>query len=135
MKTETVLEGGKATPPTEIPTKKATDKYTYSFSGWDTTYDNITQDTIIAAWFTANKVTVNTPDNDNNPVAPDADVKPGTPDSGNKTDDDKVPGNKYTYMGSADSPSTGDEMPIIILLVMMLASVVGLVVLRKKNIE
>lgn len=135
MKTETVLEGGKATPPTEIPTKKATDKYTYSFSGWDTTYDNITQDTIIAAWFTANKVTVNTPDNNNNPVAPDADVKPGTPDSGNKTDDDKVPGNKYTYMGSADSPSTGDEMPIVILLVMMLASVVGLVVLIKKNIE
>lgn len=135
MKTETVLEGGKATPPTEIPTKKATDKYTYSFSGWDTTYDNITQDTIIAAWFTANKVTVNTPDNNNNPVAPDADVKPGTPDSGNKTDDGKVPDNKYTYMGSADSPSTGDEMPIVILLVMMLASVVGLVVLRKKNIE
>lgn len=137
MKTETVVEGNAATPPTEVPTKKATTKYTYTFSGWDTSYDNITQDTIIAAWFTANKIVANdsdpTPDG-NTPVAPDADVKPGTTDD-NKTDDDKNQDNKYTYMGSADSPSTGDETPIVILLVMMLVSVAGLVVLRRKSIE
>ncbi len=44
MKTETVIEGSAATPPTTTPTKKETDKYTFSFSGWDLDYSKITSD-------------------------------------------------------------------------------------------
>ena len=44
MKTEIVEEGSAATPPEEEPTKPETDKYTYSFSGWDLDYSSITSD-------------------------------------------------------------------------------------------
>ncbi len=151
MKTETVVEGSSATPPTELPTKKATDKYTYTFSGWDTSYSSITKDTIIAAWFTAKEIVKddepgsNKPDN-NEPVnpdkpdntdkpddnkAPDATVTPGDKDEPSK--DNNTTGGDYTYMGSAGSPNTGDGTPIMILLAMMFISVAGMVALKKNK--
>lgn len=44
LKAQTVEEGKNATPPTRTPTKEG-----YTFKGWDTSYNNITKDTIIQA--------------------------------------------------------------------------------------
>ena len=41
--------------------------------------------------------------------------------------------NSYTYLGSADSPKTGDALPIVVVAFMMLVSGAGVVVLRKVN--
>ena len=183
MKTETVKSGESATPPTETPTKKATDKYTYEFEGWDTDYSAITADTIVSAWFTDNKI-VEEPENKdgnnngngdnnsgntdngnnnnnnnnnnsgsgsgnknndggnktNNP--PSTTVKPGTTTnittntpSGSGAGDISTAPVRYTYMGSASSPKTGDAAPIAVVMVVMLTSAVGMVVLRKKAKE
>ena len=48
LKTEVVTKGGTATPPA-APTRKPTAEYTYTFSGWDKNYYNITGDMIITA--------------------------------------------------------------------------------------
>lgn len=64
--TETVREGASAVNPVaagyiSAPTKEPTVQYTYSYGGWDTSLDNITQDTTITAVFTSitRKYTVN----------------------------------------------------------------------------
>lgn len=148
MKTETVKDGESATPPTAVPTKSPTDKYTYTFEAWDVDYSAITKDTIISAWFTANKI-----------AEPDA-PKPEDPTTEEPTKEDptteepapeKVPptivntptnnsgpssssgtGNKYSYLGSVSSPKTGDTAPIIIIGLIMVISAVGLVIFTKK---
>lgn len=142
MKTEVVLEGEAATPPTEVPTKTATDKYVYTFSGWDTDYSSIEKDTIIAAWFTAKEKDSNTNDNPQPPASDDTpgdeDDKSNEPDNDTTTEDDKEPGSNngdYTYMGSAGSPNTGDATPVMLLLVMMIISSAGIITLKKLNKE
>lgn len=119
MKTETVKEGMAAVPPTETPTKSESAEYTYTFSGWDTDYSSITQDTVIAAWFTAHKKG-ETPDQPTDPTNPGK--NPGTTTTP-----------KYTYLGSADSPKTGDAAPIAVFAVVMVLSGAGIVVLKKKK--
>ena len=141
MKTETVVEGESATPPTDIPTKKASAKYTYTFSGWDTDYSSITKDTIIAAWFTATEIDNSGSDNTTEePKAPDATVTPGDNNTNDNTTNNDTSNNTtennnggYTYMGSAGSPNTGDETPLLILLMMMVISASGVVFLKKMN--
>ncbi|MBQ9234483.1 MAG: hypothetical protein IJ167_10700, partial [Lachnospiraceae bacterium] len=175
MKTETVKSGESATPPTATPTKKETDKYTYAFEGWDTDYSAITGDTIISAWFTANKKvdeknnsennnpTSNNPtnnegnngnnnnNNSSNNNKPNNTTQTPTPSSDipqtSVTPDVTAPANdagvndisttpvRYTYMGSASSPKTGDATPIAAVIFVMLSSVVGMSILRKKAKE
>lgn len=154
MKTEQVESGKSATPPTQTPTKTPSAKYTYKFSQWDKDYTNITADTVISAWFTAHAIEDNkdeTPDDNKEPEQkPDDSNKPGTTPDDNKEpvkDPDKDPGKdatvtppsqpttqqpQYGYMGSADSPRTGDGTPIILLMFIMMMSVGGMVVLKKK---
>lgn len=50
IKSETVLYGNSATAP-ETVVKVKDDGYTYEFTGWDKTFDNITQNTIVNALF------------------------------------------------------------------------------------
>ncbi len=52
LKTEQVLEGDSATPPTE-PTREC-----YTFKGWDGNYENVEQDEVVTATYEINKVTV-----------------------------------------------------------------------------
>ncbi len=131
MKVETVADGGSATPPVTTPRKTATDKYTYTFSGWDTDYSKITKDTIISAWFTAKNI------NGGDPADPE---NPGnTEDPGNTDKPEPKPPlisndkPQYSYLGSAQSPNTGDEVPIVALAFVMLLSVSGMVVVIKKQ--
>ncbi|MBR3833782.1 MAG: LPXTG cell wall anchor domain-containing protein [Lachnospiraceae bacterium] len=137
MKTETVVEGNAATPPVEIPKKAETEKYTYEFSGWDTDYSKIGKDTVISAWFVAKEKEV-TPPPTTEPPATEAPTTEAPKDDNNKNDgkDDitKEPTN-YPYMGSGISPQTGDEMPIIALIALMIISASGMVVLNKKKKE
>ena len=158
MKTESVKSGEAATPPTKTPTKTETDKYTYAFESWDTDYSAITGDTIISAWFTANKKDDKKPDDkggnnsgnndgnnsgnnsgNNNPDSktPEANVVPGSGNASNgqKADDITTSPVRYTYMGSASSPKTGDAAPIAAVLALMLSSATGVVILKKKSKE
>ncbi len=150
MKTETVESGKSATPPTETPTKTATDKYTYVFSKWDKDYSSITTDTVISAWFTAHEIEQTEPTEPTNPDTPTEPDKPA--DSDNPTtqepsddtatteqpakDADVVTPEtqepQYGYMGSADSPKTGDEAPVVLLVLAMIMSMAGMVVFKKK---
>ena len=150
MKTESVKSGEAATPPSKTPTKKEDSKYTYTFEKWDTDYSAITGDTIISAWFNAHKK----PGDDPTPVDPHQDdptpvdpgqgddpqgtivTPPGTEGSpqGGAGDITTAPV-RYTYMGSASSPKTGDTTPIVAVVALMLSSVTGMVFLRKKSKE
>lgn len=132
MKTETVVEGNPATPPTETPKKAETDKYTYVFSGWDTDYSNINKDTIISAWFVAKKKEVTPPTTE----APSTNDKPtvdNKPDA-DKDDINKQPTN-HPYLGTGISPQTGDEAPIVALIALMLASATGMILINKRKRE
>lgn len=117
MKTETVKEGQSATPPTDTPTKNPTSKYRYVFSGWDLDYSSITKDMVISARFGAVEIA-----NDGN--------EGGTqnPNGGTSTRP-----NSYTYLGSAESPKTGDPLPLIVVAFMMLVSGAGVIILKKSN--
>ena len=130
MKTETVKEGMAAVPPTATPTKSPSDKYTYTFSGWDTDYSCITKDTVIAAWFTAHKKD-DVPDNPTDPTDP---TNPDNPNNPNNPGTTTTP-NAYTYLGSADSPKTGDATPIVVMAVLMVLSGAGMIVLKKKKMQ
>ena len=55
LKTENVEYGGSATAPAN-PARPATAQYTYTFSGWNATFGNITADLEIAAQYTETKV-------------------------------------------------------------------------------
>lgn len=48
LKTQTVLSGNNANPPS-APSRESTVQYTYSFSGWDNTYKNVTSDIVCTA--------------------------------------------------------------------------------------
>ena len=133
MKTETVVEGNAATPPVEIPKKAETEKYTYEFSGWDTDYSKIGKDTVISAWFVAKEKEV-TPPPTTEPPATEAPKDDSNKNDGKEDDITKEPTN-YPYMGSGISPQTGDEMPIIALIALMIISASGMVVLNKKKKE
>ncbi|MCM1170558.1 MAG: fibronectin type III domain-containing protein [Clostridium sp.] len=133
MKVETVTDGGSATPPVTTPRKTATDKYTYTFSGWDTDYSKITKDTIISAWFTANSV-----GGGSNPGPDNPSDNPGGGDNPNNPEPTPPlitnnPKPQYSYLGSAQSPNTGDEAPIAVLAFVMLLSVSGMIVVIKKQ--
>lgn len=142
MKAETVKHGDAATPPKETPKKSATDKYTYTFTGWDTDYSSITKDTIISAWFKADKIDNgdNKPDNKPDDSKPDNkpdDNKPdnnggGNNNGGDKQDDISTSAPSYSYMGSAESPQTGDAAPIVIIAAVMLLAAFGMVIIRRK---
>ncbi len=142
MKTETIVEGNAATPPTETPKKAETDKYTYVFSGWDTDYSKISKDTVISAWFVAKEKVQDTPTTEAPPTTEKPDTKPDTePDNkpadkndGDKNDISKEPTN-YPYMGSGISPQTGDEAPIIALIALMLMSGLGMLIVNKRKNE
>ncbi len=58
--TQEVKEGYSATAPAATPTKPATVWYTYTFSGWDTDFTNITGDTTVTAQFTQTATTAGT---------------------------------------------------------------------------
>ncbi len=132
MKTETVVEGNPATPPTETPKKSETEKYTYVFSGWDTDYSSISKDTIISAWFVAKEKEVVPPTTEKPPVSE-------KPTGDNKQDADKDDINKqptnHPYLGSGVSPQTGDETPILALVALMLASAAGMILINKRKRE
>lgn len=146
MKTETVESGKAATPPAETPTKKATEKYTYKFSKWDKDYSCITTDTVISAWFTAHEIEPEEPDEPtteepDKPTTEEPD-KPTTEDTDTPTteeppkdadvDDTGTQEPQYGYMGSADSPKTGDATPIVILILAMVMSSAGMIIFKKK---
>lgn len=132
VKTETVNAGEAATPPTEVPQKTSTDKYVYTFSGWDTDYSSINKDTIIAAWFTAREKS------NNNNQAPGTSQTPGNNNnsaggSDKNNNSGNTTGGNYTYMGSAGSPNTGDTTPVALMTVVMLMAASGIVILKKVN--
>lgn len=136
MKVETVTDGGSATPPVTTPRKTATDKYTYTFSGWDTDYSKITKDTIISAWFTAKNVNGGNNDDPTNPGGNNDNPNNDTPSNENPEPKPPLITNntpQYSYLGSAQSPNTGDEAPIAVLAFVMLLSVSGMVVVIKKQ--
>jgi len=152
IKVEQVKEGDAATPPRAIPKKTATAKYTYIFSGWDKDYSCIKEDTIISAWFKAkeknkpaepnksDETTTEAPkDNKDDATTQQPTTKPdNTTGSQNKNNNDTKPQKTpvtYTYMGSAESPRTGDEAPIVILAVVMMLAGAGMVVVRKKKVN
>ena len=131
MKTETVKEGTAATPPTKMPTKKATKNYTYRFTGWDTDYSNITKDSVILAKFEAIKIQPDTPTDDPTDKPTD---KPGSTEAppADITIPDTTP-NSYTYLGSPESPKTGDGTPIVLLFIMMSVGGAGMFICHKNN--
>ncbi len=133
MKSEVVKDGNAATPPANIPTKKETSKYVYTFSGWDTDYSSIKKDTIISAWFTAKEKVTSPSDKPTteNPVDKPSNNKPTTSEPVDE-DISKEPVT-YPYMGSGISPQTGDEAPIVAMTVMMLLAGAGMVVLGFKK--
>lgn len=142
IKTESIKSGEAATPPTAIPTKKATEEYNYIFDGWDTGYACITGDTIIAALFKAEKIEKpededKKPDNTEEPKAPDADIDKPTKDETDKldnSDNSDNSGNRYSYLGSVESPATGDSTPVVVLSVLMIVSLLGAAfILHKRN--
>ncbi len=52
LKAQIVREGEDATPPETIPTKEAAEGKYYTFSGWNKSYENIQEDTVILPVFT-----------------------------------------------------------------------------------
>ncbi len=60
LDTQSVLEGGSATEPTEEPIKAPTAEYSYIFTNWDQDFDNVTSDMVINPVFaqTVNQYTV-----------------------------------------------------------------------------
>ncbi len=50
LATQTIIEGNSAVPP-EVPERGSVGDIAYVFSGWDTSYENITGDTVITAEF------------------------------------------------------------------------------------
>lgn len=162
IKSEVVPYGSSATPPSKKPTKAADSRYTYKFGGWDITdYSNITEDTIISAWFIKTRITK--PDDPTTEKPTTEGDKPSTTegDKPSTTEDDKPgttehkkpsttekpspnkPGTtekdpekepaKDVYLGSNESPKTGDEAPIVFMFVVMSASLAGVVSLKKKK--
>lgn len=140
MKVETVKEGESATPPDDIPVKTATEKYRYVFSGWDSDYSCVTSDMIIAARFTANLID----DTNNGGNSGKKEDTNNTGNSGTNTGDTTnktgesgtapvVTPNSYTYLGSAESPKTGDMTPVAAIVTLMLISCMGIVVCLKKR--
>lgn len=117
MKTETVKEGQSATPPTDTPTKNPTSKYKYVFSGWDLDYSSVTKDMVISARFGAVE------------IAKDGN-EGGTQNSEGGT---STRPNSYTYLGSAESPKTGDALPLVVIAFVMLLSGAGVIILKKTN--
>ena len=134
MKVETVKEGESATPPTETPVKNPTDKYEYVFSGWDSDYSSVTSDMVISATFGAREIGGNNGNNngDNNGGNNGGNGN-GVQAPGENSNTPTTRPNSYTYLGSADSPKTGDALPIVVVACMMLVSGAGVVVLRKVN--
>lgn len=149
IKTESVKDGNSAIPPAVTPTKKPTANYTYMFDRWDLDYSTVTGDMIVSALFSAKKI-----NNDIEPENPDKptpnnpdDNKPGNdgdntgiskPTSGdnnygdNDSGSDK-PGGNYGYLGSPESPGTGDATPIIFIVFTMIISLLGIMLLSKKR--
>ena len=101
-------------------------------SKWDKDYTNITADTVISAWFTAHEIKADdTTDNkdDKTPDAP-SNVPEQPKDADVKSPTEQTP--QYGYMGSADSPKTGDATPIVVLILAMLMSSAGMIIFKKK---
>lgn len=142
MKVETVKEGESATPPSKVPTKKETEKYTYVFTGWDSDYSSITQDMIISARFKANIKVQPDPSTEDPTTEDPLTEDPGTtedpdgpttenPGTTENTNPGKTP-NSYTYLGSSVSPNTGDATPVILIIAVMCLAAVGIVTFGKK---
>lgn len=155
LKTETVEEGSAATPPEGIPTKTATDKYTYVFEGWDQDYSSINKDTVILALFYSKDITNKEPTNpsDGNSgtgkpgstgkpgttgtpgttVTPGTIVTPGNGSAGNtNTTAPKPP--TYSYMGGVTgSPQTGDATPILLVVGLITVCGAAIIVLVKRR--
>ncbi len=125
MKIEKVVEGNSATPPSTIPRKTATDKYTYTFSKWDVDYSNVKGDMIVSAWFTAHEIT--------KPDKPGDNTNPGDENQEPKPPEISTQAPHYSYLGSAQSPNTGDGAPIVMLAVFMILSAAGMFVVIKKQ--
>ncbi len=147
MKTESVEEGKSATPPTKTPRKSETSRYTFTFSSWDVDYTNITKDTVVSARFTAHRKQNTTEDPNPGPSTEDPNPGPSTedPNPGPSTEDPN-PGTtenppvivnpqdpQYPYLGSSQSPNTGDETPIAVIGFVMTISLAGAVVMIKKK--
>jgi hypothetical protein len=137
MKTETVADGANATPPTTTPTLASTATLDYVFSGWSASYNNITADTVIEAQFKA--VSKNSSSTSNSPNSSTSTsstlttsvTKPTT--AATTASDVSTVGTHYSYLGSSSSPKTGDEVPIVLICVLMTASAAGLVVFLKRR--
>ena len=54
--TQSVTYGGSAKAPATTPTRESDGQYNYTFSGWDKSLNNITQDTVITAQYTTSLV-------------------------------------------------------------------------------
>ncbi|MCM1273103.1 MAG: YDG domain-containing protein [Clostridium sp.] len=142
MKTESVEEGKSATPPTLTPRKTETSKYTYTFSSWDVDYKNITKDTIISARFTAHRKQGTSTEEPGTTEKPGTTEQPGTTENPGTTEQPGATENppkveptdpQYPYLGSSQSPNTGDEAPIAVLGFIMTVSLAGAVVIIKKK--
>jgi LPXTG-motif cell wall-anchored protein len=59
-------------------------------------------------------------------------VTPGSSGGNGTASASKTP-NGYTYLGSADSPKTGDMTPIAVIAAVMVISGAGIVVLGRKQ--
>ena len=108
MKTETVTEGSDATPPTETPTKTATERYSYLFARWDRTYDRISADATIQALFVAHKKTVTWLDGDGNVMKTAAVGDSGSTEAPAKTPTKKST-SKYDYIFTGWKKSVDKE--------------------------
>lgn len=150
MKTETVEEGSAAIPPEETPKKSPTADYKYIFEGWDQDYTNVTQDMVILAWFYSEKINNNPEDpgttedpattenpgnnsgNNNQNVNP-GDNKPGDNTQNADVENPSKDKTKYTYIGGAGSPQTGDATPIVLLGFAIVFAGAGIILLIKKK--
>lgn len=154
VKTEIVSHGKTATPPNKTPVKKDTDVYSYIFGGWNLSdYSNITEDTIITAWFIKTRKDENTEEPSttedkpgttenpstetpgHNPITTEDNNPATTEDNNHTTTEDPIGTEpvKDVYLGTDSNPQTGDEAPIAVMALLMVLSLAGAVVLKKCN--
>ena len=142
MKSVAAGDKGANEAPEKTPTKKATSKYTYTFTGWKKSVDKNNGDIIYQALFQAKEKKPGTTENPTteNPTTETPTTETPTTESPSTAKPAEVDPQKkakettpvYSYMNTG-SPATGDEAPIAAVTVLMLLAGVGIVVICKKR--